>query len=177
MARRRRQRGPNDGGTIDQRAGGRWRLRVRVDGRQVCYGAYETEAEAFTAQARWRLTHLLPADDPQVTVDPPASFAVGGVRCDEWFERWQGAKSARRSLVRVGNRRGGAASTAARDWAQWHRWWSPAIGERLPHTLGEQDVTDVLKSIESTGRAPNTLRTHWVMVRAFFNWMVDRRCR
>ncbi|MGH9068016.1 MAG: hypothetical protein ACRD0J_11110 [Acidimicrobiales bacterium] len=43
------------------------------------------------AQARWRLTHthLLPADDPDIVAGLPASVAVGGVRCDDGFERWQ----------------------------------------------------------------------------------------
>ena len=107
MSRRKRRRGPNDGGTIDQRPGGRWRVRVRVDGRQVAYGTYETEDEAFTAQARWRLTGLLPADDPELVLEQPTSVAVGGVRCDEWFARWQQMKSGRRSLVRVGKKRAG----------------------------------------------------------------------
>jgi integrase len=175
MSRRKRRRGPNDGGTIDQRPGGRWRVRVRVDGRQVAYGTYETEGEAFTAQARWWLTGLLPADDPELVLEQPTSVAVGGVRCDEWFERWQQMKSGRRSLVRVGKKRGGAPSTTARDWAQWNCWWSTVIGHRLPHTVNEQDVTDVLRAMESMGRAPNTVRTHWVMIRAFFNWMVSEK--
>jgi hypothetical protein len=38
------------------------------------------------AEARWRLTHLLPADDPEQAVEPPASVAVGA-RSDEWFVR------------------------------------------------------------------------------------------
>ena len=59
MAKRKRRRAPNDGGTIDQRASGRWRLRVRIDGRQFTYGTFETEDEAVRAQARWRFTHLL----------------------------------------------------------------------------------------------------------------------
>jgi integrase len=175
VARKKRRRGPNDGGTIDQRPGGRWRLRVRVDSRQVSYGTYETEEEAFTAQARWRLTGLLPVDDPELALQKPPSDAIGGVRCDQWFARWQQSKSARRSLVRVGRKRGGAASTTARDSAQWNRWWFPAIGDRLPHTVSEQDVTDVLRAMENMGRAPNTVRTHWVMVRAFFNWMVSEK--
>ena len=83
----------------------------------MTYGTYGTEDEAATAQARWRLTGLLSADDPQVEL--PAAVAVGGVRCDEWFERWQEAKRARSSIVRAGRRRGGAESTAARDRAQW----------------------------------------------------------
>ena len=85
-------------GTIEQLANGRWRLKVSHDGRKVTYGTYATEDEAATAQARWKLTGLLPADDPQVEM--PASVAVGGVRCDEWFERWQDAKRARSSIVR-----------------------------------------------------------------------------
>jgi integrase len=172
VARKKRQRGLNDGGAIDQRPSGRWRLRVSLDGRQVTYGTYETEDEAASAQARWRLTHLLPADDPQQAVEKPASVAVGGVRCDEWFERWQTAKEARQSRVRVGRQRGGAASTAARDRAQWKTWWSPALGERLPHTLVEADVTEVLQAMEAAGRAPKTVLTHWIMIRAFLNWLV-----
>jgi hypothetical protein len=175
VARRKRQRGPNDGGVIDQRPSGRWRLRVRVEGRQTTYGTFETEDEAITAQARWRLTHLLPADDPALEVEKPASVAVGGVRCDEWFARWQAAKVERRSRVRVGKKRGGAESTGARDRAQWSRWWKPAIGDRLPHTLVRTDLTSVLKEMETAGRAPNTIRTHWVMVQAFFNWLVSER--
>ena len=52
MAQWRRRRAPNDGGSIDQRVSGRWRLRVRIDDRQVTYGTYETEEEAVRAQAR-----------------------------------------------------------------------------------------------------------------------------
>ncbi len=172
MAKRKRRRGPNDGGSIDQRPSGRWRLRVRLDGRQVLYGTYETEQEAFQAQARWRLTGLLPADDPDLAIKEPPSVAVGGIRCDEWFERWQEAKARRCSVVRVGSGRGGASSTAARDRAQWRRWWSPALGDRLPHTLTPSEVAAVLQDMEAAGRSPNTLRTHWIMVRALFNWLV-----
>ncbi|MGH9071563.1 MAG: tyrosine-type recombinase/integrase [Acidimicrobiales bacterium] len=172
MAKRKRRRGLNDAGSIDQRPSGRWRLRVRVDGRQVVYGTYETEEEAFGAQARWRLTHLLPSDDPSLAVEPPASVTVGGIRCDQWFERWQEAKARRCSVVRVGSGRGGAASTAARDRAQWRRWWSPALGDRLPHTLTPSEIAAVLQDMEAVGRSPNTLRTHWITVRAFFNWLV-----
>ncbi|MHB1504585.1 MAG: tyrosine-type recombinase/integrase [Acidimicrobiales bacterium] len=175
MARQKRRRAPNDGGSIDQRQSGRWRLRVRVDDRQVTYGLYETEDEAIEAQARWRVTRLLPADDPALIPEMPASVAVGGVRCDEWFERWQTAKSERRSVVRVGTSRGGSASTSARDWAQWRPWWSPAIGDRLPHTLTTEDIAVVLRDMEAKGRAPNTLRTHWLMVRSFFNWLVAEK--
>ena len=49
---------PNQGGSIDQLPSGRWRLRVRLDGRQVTQGMYETEETAFGAQARWRLKAL-----------------------------------------------------------------------------------------------------------------------
>ena len=173
VTRRRRRRAPNEGGSIDQRPSGRWRLRVRVDGRQVVYGTYETEDEAVRAQARWRLTGLLPADDPALTVERPASVAVGGARCDEWFTRWQEAKAARRSMVQLSRGRGGAASTAARDRAQWQRWWSPAIGAALPHAVTSTEITEVLRGLEAAGRSPNTLRTHWVMIRALFNWLVS----
>ena len=77
------------GARIDQRPRGRWRLRVRIDGRQVSYGTYETEEAAFQAQARWRLTQLLPADDPNSNCEPIRPRGLARVRCDEWFERWQ----------------------------------------------------------------------------------------
>ena len=177
MAKRKRRRSRNYGGTIDQRDSGRWRLRVSYKGRQATYGIFETEEEAVRAQARWRMTQLLPADDPDLVVELPpgveANVTVGGVRCDEWFERWQAAKAARRSVVRVGGGRGGAASTSARDRAQWRTWWSPSIGDRLPQTLESSDIADVLRSMEAAGRAPNTLRTHWLMLRAFCNWLVS----
>ena len=172
MAQRRvRRRGRRGSGSIEQLANGRWRLKVSHDGRKVTYGTYATEDEAATAQARWKLTGLLPADDPQVEM--PASVAVGGVRSDEWFERWQGAKRARSSIVRAGRRRGGAESTAARDRAQWRAWWSDSIGERLPHTLRAEDLTSVIAAMEEAGRAPNYIRTHWVMVTSLFNWLVE----
>jgi hypothetical protein len=101
MAKRKRRGGVRGTGTITQLPGGQWRLRVSLGGRQVDYGFYRTEELAGVAQARWRLTHLLPADDPEQAVELPASVAVRGVRGDEWFERWQEAKRARRSLVRV----------------------------------------------------------------------------
>jgi hypothetical protein len=103
----------------------------------------------------------------------PLNVTVGGVRCNEWFDRWQKAKIERRSRVRIGRGRGGAASTAARDRAQWNSWWAPAIGDALPQTVTTSDVADVLRNMEVRGRAPNTLRTHFLMVRALFNWLVD----
>jgi hypothetical protein len=105
MAKRKRTRGVRGTGTITQLPGGQWRLRVTMGGRQVDYGFYATEELAGDAQARWRLTHLLPEDDPLQAVELPASVAVGGIRCDEWFERWQEAKKARRSRVRINNKR------------------------------------------------------------------------
>lgn len=172
MARRKRVRAPNDGGTIDQRASGRWRLRVRVDGGQVTYGTYETEEEAFQAQARWRLTHLLPVNDPELAPEVTTGVMAGGVPCDEWFERWQADKAARQSVVRIGRSRGGAASTAARDRAQWRKWWSPLMGDRAPQAVTADDIAGILRTMEAGGRSPNTVRTHWVMVRAFFTWLV-----
>ena len=171
---RRRKRGLRGVGTIDQMPSGRWRLRVPLDGGgRATYGTYVTEELASAAQARWRLTHLLAEDDPDQAVEVPASVAVGGVRCDEWFERWQEAKKARRSRVRVNTKRGGAATTAARDRACWSKWWSPVIGSGLPHVLTEGDIAAVIDAMEAAGRAPLTVKTHWVMVKAFFAWLVD----
>jgi hypothetical protein len=65
MAKRRRSRGIRGAGTITPLPSGRWRLRVTLGERQVTYGTYLTEDQASDAQARWRLTHLLPADDPE----------------------------------------------------------------------------------------------------------------
>ena len=77
-------------------------------GRQVTYGVFESEEETFQAQARWRLVHLLPDDEPQLARDDATNVVVAGTRCSEWFERWQKAKSERRSVVRVGRGRGGS---------------------------------------------------------------------
>ena len=170
---RRRQRGIRGAGTISQLPSGRWRLRVPLDGRQATYGTYATEELAGVAQARWRLTHLLPVDDPEQAEPLPASVAVGGVRCDEWFVRWQDAKKARQSRVRVSNKRGGAGTTAARDRACWSKWWAPAIGSALPHMVTERDVSMVIDQMEEAGRAPLTIRTHFIMVKAFFQWLVE----
>src|ERR1039458_9933892 len=139
MAKRRGTGGGRGAGTIAAVPGGQWRLRVTLGGRQVDYGFYPTEEMAGDAQARWRLTHLLPVDDPQQAIELPASVAVGGVRCDEWFVRWQEAKQARLSRVRVNRKRGGAASTAARDRACWSKWWAPALGSKLPHMVTQRD--------------------------------------
>jgi hypothetical protein len=141
--------------------GGQWRLRVSLGGRQVDYGFYSTEELAGDAQARWRLTHLLPHDDPQCAVEFPASVAVGGVRCDEWFARWQDAKRARRSRVRVNTKRGGADSTAARDRAYWSKWWEPAIGAELPHVVTQRDIIAVIDAMERAGLGPLMIKSHW----------------
>jgi integrase len=146
---------------------------VSIDGKQVTYGLYATENGAADAQARWRLTHLLPADDVEQSVDLPASVAVGGVRCDEWFERWLEAKKARRSMVRVNKKRGGAESTAARDRAYWSKWWAPALSDALPHMVTQRDVTVVINSMEAAGLAPLTIKTHWSVLHAFFEWLAD----
>ena len=173
MARRRRSRGLRGAGTIDQLPSGRWRLRVPLDaGGRATYGTYVTEELAAEAQARWQLTHLLPDDDPQ-DVAIPASVAVGGVRCDEWFTRWQEAKKARGSLMRVNRKRGGAESTAARDRACWSKWWSPAIGGRLPQTVTQADVGAVVDAMELAELAPLTIKTHWGVINAFFGWLTD----
>jgi hypothetical protein len=173
MAKRRRSRGIQGAGTITRLPSGRWRLRVTFEGRQVTYGTYLTEELAADAQARWRLTHLLPADDPEQAIKLPASVAVGGVRCDEWFVRWQEAKKARRSRVRVNKKRGGAESTAARDRAYWSKWWGPAIGSELPHMVSQRDITAVIDSMEQVGLAPLTIKTHWSVIKAFFGWLFE----
>ena len=101
MASKRRTRGLRGAGSITKTPSRRWRLRVPVDGRQVTYGTYETESKAADAQARWRLTHRLPADDLDYGMSGPVSVPESGVQCNEWFGRWQEAKKARRSRVRV----------------------------------------------------------------------------
>jgi integrase len=146
---------------------------VSIEGRQATYGTYITEDLAADAQARWRLTHLLAADDPEQAVELPVSVAVGGVRCDEWFVRWQEAKKARRSRVRVNNKRGGAESTAARDRAYWSKWWAPSLGLMLPHMVTQRDITAVIDAMEQAGRAPLTIKTHWSVIKAFFGWLVE----
>jgi integrase len=161
-------------GAIDQLPSGRWRLRVPLDaGGRATYGTYATEELAAVAQSRWNLTHLLPADDPQQAVELPASVAVGGVRCDEWFERWQEAKRARLSMMRVNKKRGGAESTAARDRACWSKWWAPTIGTMLPHVVTQRDIGGVVDAMESAGLAPLTVNTHWGIVKAFFGWLTE----
>jgi integrase len=146
---------------------------VTVEGRQVDYGFYPTEDQAADAQARWRLTHLLPEDDPREVAARPATVAVGGIRCAEWFERWQEAKKARRSLVRVNKKRGGAESTAARDRAYWSKWWAPPLGSMLPHMVTQRDITAVIDAMEQAGLAPLTIKTHWSVIKAFFEWLLD----
>jgi hypothetical protein len=47
------------------------------------------------------------------------------------------------------------------------------LGAALPHTLGAGDVDRVLREMEAVGRAPNTVRTQWVMIRAFLAWLVS----
>ena len=173
MAKRRRSRGIRGAGTITQLPSGRWRLRVTLGDRQVTYGTFPTEDEASDAQARWRLTHLLPADDPEQAVELPPSVAVGGVRCDEWFVRWQEAKKARQSRVRVNKKRGGAESTAARDRACWSKWWAPVLGPKLPHMVTQRDVTGVIDAMEQAGLAPLTIKTHWSVIKAFFGWLFE----
>ncbi|HEY1651449.1 MAG TPA: tyrosine-type recombinase/integrase [Acidimicrobiales bacterium] len=173
MAAKRRQRGLSGAGTIAQTSSRRWRLRVPIDGRQVTYGTYASEREAADAQAPWRLTHRLPANEVELAGEGLTSVATGGMHCDEWFGRWQEAKRARRSRVRVNNKRGGAESTAARDRACWSKWWTPTIGQQLPHTVTQRDITGIIDSMEVAGLAPLTINTHWGVVKAFFNWLAD----
>jgi hypothetical protein len=87
----------------------RWPVAPPGDGQRSpgrLWVLYGTQELAGDTQARWRLTHLLPGDDPQQGVGLPASVAVSGIRCDEWFARWQDAKRSRRSRVRINNKRG-----------------------------------------------------------------------
>jgi integrase len=174
MAKKRRDRGFRGAGSIDLQPSGRWRLRVPVEGGgRATYGHFVTEELAVEAQARWLLTHLLADDDPAQAVEVPASVPVGGVRCDEWFDRWQDAKKARRSLVRVNKKRGGAESTAARDRAYWSKWWEPPLGSMLPHMVTQRDITAVIDAMEAAGLAPLTIKTHWSIVKAFFGWLAE----
>ncbi len=146
---------------------------LSATGGRATYGTYVTEELAAVAQSRWNLTHLLPADDPEQAVELPASVAVGGVRCDEWFLRWQEAKKARRSRVRVNKKRGGAESTAARDRAYWSKWWAPVLGSKLPHMVTQRDITGVIDAMEQAGLAPLTIKTHWSVIKAFFGWLFE----
>jgi hypothetical protein len=149
-------------GAIDQLPGGRRRLRVPIDdGARATYGTYATEVLAALAQSRWKLTHLLRADDPEQAAELPASVAVGGVRCDEWFLRWQEAKKARQSRVRFNKKRGGAELTAARDRACWSKWWAPVLGSGLPHMVAQCDIMAAIDTMEKAGLAPLTVKTHW----------------
>ena len=68
MAKRKRRRSRNDGGTIDQRDSRRRPLRFSSSGRQATYGIFETEEEAVRVQARWNMPQLLPADAPELVV-------------------------------------------------------------------------------------------------------------
>ena len=145
--------------------------RVSLDGGQVTYGLFETEEEAYRGQGRWRLTHLLPCDDPDLKVDIPASVPVGGVRYDDWFERWQRAKDQRRSMVHVG-----AGAGPRRQ----------LLGIGLSGLPGGRPRSAVEPSYRHWRRrrrrlaldgggapsAQNTMRIHFIMVRAFFNWLV-----
>ena len=173
MAPKRRTRGLRGAGSITKISSRRWRLRVPVDGRQVTYGTYETESEAADAQALWRLSHRLPIADVDHGVHRTVSVLESGVHCNEWFGRWQEAKKARRSRVRVNNKRGGAESTAARDRACWSKWWAPTIGQLLPHMVTQRDITQVIDSMEVAGLAPLTINTHWDVVKAFFAWLAE----
>jgi hypothetical protein len=158
MANRRRSRGIQGVGTITQLPSCRWRLRVTSEGRQITYATYLTEDLVADAQARWRLTHLLPPDDDKQIVDLLVSVAVGGVRCEEWFARWPLAKKADDRRVRVNNKRGGAESTAERDRAYWS-WWAPALGTKLPNMVTQRDVIAVLEAMEKAWLAPLTIKT------------------
>jgi hypothetical protein len=96
-------------GTISQLPSGRWRLRVPVggEGRQLTYGTYTTEELAAIAQSRWRLTHLLPADDPEQAVDA---------------RKRRGGRGALRRVVRslAGGQEGSAVSYAGQQ-PPWRR--------------------------------------------------------
>jgi integrase len=154
---------------------GRWRVRVPYEGGYANYGVYDTEAEARRAQGRWANTHLLPGDDPAAT-EPLAVTAQAPVpkRCDELFEEWQEAKAARSRLVRTRNQRGGAETTAQRDRDCWRAQWSAVIGDAHPVAVTAEDITGVIEYLEALGRSPNYIRTHWIMIAAFFNWLADR---
>jgi hypothetical protein len=69
MMARKRIRGIRGAGSITELPGGQWRFRVTIGGRQVDYWYYRTEELAGVAQARWRLAHLLPAEDPEYLIE------------------------------------------------------------------------------------------------------------
>jgi hypothetical protein len=134
-----------------------WKLLLEVDAVTVASGGWCFSSEGRTPLVGTQL----------------ASVAVGGVRCDEWFLRWQEAKKARQSRVRVNKKRGGAESTAARDRACWSKWWAPVLGSRLPHTVTQRDIMAVIDSMEKAGLAPLTIKTHWSVIKAFFGWLFE----
>jgi hypothetical protein len=128
MAKRKRTRGVRGAGTITQLPGGQWRLRVTLGGRQVDYGFYPTEELAGDAQARWRLTHLLPEDDPQQVVGRPASD-----RCCYREILWIRGSAATRpdlQLADVGGHSRGEKRTASHG-RQYRGYWT-TIGDELP---------------------------------------------
>ena len=112
-----------------------------VEGRQATYGTYLTEDLAADAQARWRLTHLLPADDPEQAVELPASVAVGGV-CDEWFVRWQEPRRLGGLACGSTTSAGEGSQPRARDRAYWSKWWAPTLGLMLPHMVIQPFTSD-----------------------------------
>jgi hypothetical protein len=132
---------------------------------------------------------LLPFDDPVLVAlvgfspETVAAVAADGTRLDEWFIRWQEAKKSRaqvvesrsrqkRSVIRKSRKRGGASTTRARDIRNWNKWWSPTLGKLLPAAATEEKITEVAKILEAE-KAPNTVRTHIQMIKAFRNWLVD----
>jgi integrase len=73
----------------------------------------------------------------------------------------------------MNKKRGGAESTAARDRAYWSKWWALPLGSMLPHMVTQRDIVAVIDAMERAGRAPLTIKTHWSVIKAFFDWLAD----
>jgi hypothetical protein len=67
--------------------------------------------------------------------------------------------------VRVNKKRAGAESTAARHRACWSKWWSPALGSKLPHLVTQRDIIEVIDAMEQVSLAPLTIKTHWSVIK------------
>ena len=152
---------------------------VATAGASRCGGraTYGTYAHRRAGRGALSPVGISPTCCPQTIPNRPSSSrqALRSEECaaTSGFVRWQEAKKARRSRVRVNKKRGGAESTAARDRACWSKWWAPVLGSRLPHMVTQRDIMAVIDSMEKAGLAPLTIKTHWSVIKAFFGWLFE----